>query len=84
MPPPPPVCRVEGTAVGSIYGLAVLEWLGGVTRPVAVVAALTLWVFVCSFCGTSPTQGQAAVIAAMTAPVVLVGPVIGSLGAIAR
>lgn len=38
--------RIQGTVLGSIYGLAVMEWLGLSTR-LELLASLTVWVFLC-------------------------------------
>lgn len=75
--------RAQGTVLGAIFGLAVTQW-APIRSPVLIVMVLTLWVFICDFNRGSPTYGEVAVSAALTAPIVVVGPVVGSSGAVVR
>ncbi len=75
--------RIQGTVLGAVMGLAVTTW-APIHDKAVIVLVLTLWVFVCAFNRGSPTYGEVAVSAALTAPIVVVGPVIGSSGAVVR
>jgi len=75
--------RVQGTVLGAVMGMAVTTW-APIHNKALIVLVLTLWVFICAFNRGSPTYGEVAVSAALTAPIVVVGPVIGSSGAVVR
>jgi len=75
--------RVQGTVLGAVMGMAVTTW-APIHNKALIVLVLTLWVFICAFNRGSPTYGEVAVSAALTAPIVVVGPVVGSSGAVVR
>jgi hypothetical protein len=75
--------RVQGTVLGAVMGMAVTTW-APVVNKVAIVFILTAWVFVCAFSRGSRTYGEAATSAGLTAPIIVIGPVVGSSGAVVR
>lgn len=75
--------RIQGTVLGGMAGIAALEWLG-LTTPPAIVAFITLWTLFCCFSRRSAIYGETAVVAALTAPIIMLGPISGEQGAMLR
>ena len=75
--------RIQGTVLGGMYGIVVLDWLE-LDSQVAILLSLTVWVFFCSFNRMSSLYGEVAVVAAITAPVIMIGPIAGEQGAMIR
>lgn len=64
-------------------GIAALEWCG-LTSPPAIVVFITVWTLFCCFSRRSAVYGECAVVAALTAPIIMLGPVAGEQGAMLR
>lgn len=64
-------------------GIAALEWCG-LTSPPAIVAFISLWTLLCCFSRRSLVYGETAVVAALTCPIIMLGPVSGEQGAMLR
>lgn len=75
--------RIQGTVLGGMAGIAALGWCG-LTSPFAIVAFITVWTLFCCFSRRSSVYGEAAVTAALTAPVIMLGPVGGEQGVMLR
>lgn len=60
-----------------------MEWLR-FHSPIAITLSLTVWIFLCCFHRESLTHGGIAVVAAFTAPIIMVGPLRGVTGAVNR
>lgn len=75
--------RIQGTVLGGMFGIVVLNWLQWDSK-LAVVLSLTGWVFFCAFNRLSPLYGEVALMAAVTAPIILMGPILGEAGAMIR
>ena len=75
--------RVQGTVVGGMAGMAALKWLGA-TDPAAQVAVIALWTFACAWHRASSLYGDAAIVAALTLPIIMLGPILGETGALLR
>ncbi len=64
-------------------GIAALEWCG-LTNPPAIMMFISFWTLVCCFSRRSAVYGETAVVAALTAPIIMLGPVSGEVGAMLR
>ena len=75
--------RIQGTVLGGMFGIVILDWFQWNTK-LAILLSLTAWVFLCSFNRMSSLYGEVAVVAAITAPVIMIGPIAGEEGAMIR
>lgn len=75
--------RITGTVLGGMAGIAALEWCG-LTSPLAIVAAITAWTLFCCFSRRSAVYGETAVVAALTCPIIMLGPINGEEGSMLR
>jgi len=75
--------RVQGTVIGGMVGMAALKWLGA-TSHAEQVAVIAAWTFACAWHRSSALYGDAAVVAAFTAPIIMLGPILGEAGALLR
>lgn len=75
--------RVQGTVVGGVAGMGALKWLGAKSPP-AQVAVIALWTFACAWHRSSALYGDAAIVAAFTLPIIMLGPILGEPGAMLR
>ncbi|GAB5035857.1 p-hydroxybenzoic acid efflux pump subunit aaeb [Nannochloropsis oceanica] len=75
--------RIQGTVLGGMFGIVILDWFNW-TSKLAILCSLTVWVFLCSLSQRSSSHGQVAVVAAATAPMIMIGPMAGGKGAMIR
>lgn len=75
--------RIQGTVLGGMFGIVILDWFKWESKLV-ILLSLTVWVFLCSFNRMSSLYGEVAVVAAITAPVIMIGPIAGQEGAMIR
>lgn len=75
--------RIQGTVLGGMFGIVILDWFNW-TSGLAILCSLTVWVFLCSLSKRSSSYGQVAVVAAATAPMIMIGPMAGGEGAMIR
>lgn len=75
--------RIQGTVLGGMAGIAAVEWCG-FTSPPSIVATITLWTLFCCFSRRSPVYGETAVVAALTCPIIMMGPISGEEGSMLR
>ena len=75
--------RIQGTVLGGMFGIVILDWFKWDTK-LGILLSLTAWVFLCSFNRMSSLYGEVAVVAAVTAPVIMIGPIAGQEGAMIR
>lgn len=77
------VSRVQGTVVGGMVGMAAVKVLGA-TSPPGQIAVIAVWTFLCAWHRASAVYGDAAVVAAFTVPIIMLGPIPGEAGAMLR
>ena len=65
--------RIQGTVFGCMYAMITLDWFGA-KDDVAVLISITVWVFLCNYCRMSPSYGETSAVAAITAPIIILGP----------
>jgi uncharacterized membrane protein YgaE (UPF0421/DUF939 family) len=75
--------RIQGTVLGGMFCIVILDWFKWDSK-LAILLSLTTWVFLCSVNRMSSLYGDVAVAAAITAPVIMIGPIAGQEGAMIR
>ena len=66
-----------------MVGMAAVKILGATTPP-GQIAVIAVWTFLCAWHRASAGYGDAAVVAAFTVPIIMLGPIPGEAGAMLR
>ena len=79
--------RLQGSVIGACYGFVSLTLAARLPHPLhrdwLLIAAFTLWTFVCAFVRAASTHSYAGFVAAFTPAVMLLGAECGSIGSVA-